>query len=92
MSALVKFFVKLYIRKCAQNACNGNPYHLHLLLKDICAETRAADSESNDSTIYAFLVDELALASKTPLRHVSEALRPDSSLYSAAFDNFRRVA
>lgn len=68
-------FVKRYIRNAVREASDAKTEKLDEIFQVIFKEARECDHESNDSTIYAYMLSRLNKASDKELKYVSESLR-----------------
>jgi len=72
---MFKWIAEKYIKKCVQDAVrNGNVRNLQEIHTVMFTEARVADTESNDSTIYVWMLDQFNVGSKA-LPDVAEVLR-----------------
>jgi hypothetical protein len=71
---MIKRIAHYYIKKTCQKACNGNATEYRELQELMFKTIRETDTESNDSSIYSWMLDEFDSASRY-LIYVSKGLR-----------------
>lgn len=72
---IIKWIAEYYIKQACRKACNANPFDYYNIQTLLFTEIRLCDTESNDSTLYASMLDNFNEASKSILPHVSKGLR-----------------
>lgn len=72
---IIKWIAEYYIKQACKNACNGSFKDYTDIQTLLFSEIRSCDTESNDSTIYAFMLEQFNKSSNLVLHYVSKGLR-----------------
>lgn len=72
---MLKWIALRYIEKACQNRTNANYEDFDEIIKTIVESARIYEPESNDSTVYAYLMTDIRTLALSSLSYVSQSLK-----------------
>ena len=72
---MIKWLVMRYIKHACENRSDAAHSQFDEIIKTIFTHTAKVESESNDSTVYAYLMADIKMAALKELHYVSDGLK-----------------
>lgn len=81
MNIIERYFVKRFIRKSMKKANNADARDVFFMMEEMVKSAREFDTEANDSTIYATLMEKMDTAAVLNMEYVCDGIRFKTNRY-----------